>query len=148
MLMTVPFLSTQQKSFRQALTPYRSISKYRTPHQRKKARSYTIPLQATLKGLLILQYLEQSLKIAVEHFPYFGSHLSQKATIEAEIQNRLCCVSTFFRKLRNRVFDNHNLRKGTKVTVYKAVCIIILLYGSEAWVTSRCNLNTLESPQF
>ena len=29
--------------------------------------------------------------------------------------------------------------------VYKSVCITTLLYGSEAWVTYRCLLNTLET---
>ena len=80
----------------------------------------------------------------VEHFRYLGSHLSQKAIIEADIQHRICCANTSFRKLRNRVFDNHNLRKATKVVVYKAICITTLLYGSEAWVTHRCHPKTLE----
>ena len=56
-----------------------------------------------------------------ENFPCLGSHLSQKATIEAEIQHRICCASTSFRKLRHRVFDE------TKVMVYKTVLIITLL---------------------
>ena len=81
----------------------------------------------------------------VEHIPYLGSHLSQKASIEAELQHRICCASTSFRKLHHRVFDDHILRKETKVMVYKAVCITTLLYGSEAWVTYRCHLKTLET---
>ena len=36
----------------------------------------------------------------VEHFLYLGSHLSQKATLAAEIQHH--------------IFDDHNLRKETK----------------------------------
>ena len=81
----------------------------------------------------------------VEHFPYLGSHLSQKATIEADIQHRICCASTSFRTLRHRVFDDHNLRKKAKVMVYKAVCITTLIYGREAWVTYRRHLKTLEA---
>ena len=81
----------------------------------------------------------------VEHFPHLGSHLSQKATIEAEIQHRICCASTSLGKLRHRVFDDLNLRKETKVMIYKTVCITTLLYGSEAWVTYRCHLKTLET---
>ena len=80
----------------------------------------------------------------VEHFPYLGSHLSQKATVEAEIQHRICCASTSLKNLRNRVFDNNVLRRDTKVMIYKAICITTLLYGSEAWVTYRCHLKTLE----
>ena len=53
----------------------------------------------------------------VEHFPCLGSELSQKTTIEVEIQQRICCASTSFRKLRHRVFDGHNLRKEANVVV-------------------------------
>ena len=81
----------------------------------------------------------------VEHFPYLPSHLSQKATIDAEIQHHICCACTSFRKLCHRVFVDHNIRKETKVIVYKAICITTLLYGSEAWVTYRCHLKTLET---
>ena len=75
----------------------------------------------------------------VEQFPYLGSHLSKKAAYEAEIQHR---ASTSFRKLRNRVFDNHNLRKDTKEMISKP--FVLPLYGSEAWVTYRCHLKTVE----
>ncbi|KAI0211639.1 hypothetical protein LSAT2_003497 [Lamellibrachia satsuma] len=40
--------------------------------------------------------------------------LYQKATIEADIQHRICCARTSARKLRHRVFDDHNFRKETK----------------------------------
>ena len=92
-----------------------------------------------MTDLPTLTYMEQPLKL----FPYVGSHLSQKAAFETEIQYRIWCTGTSSRKLRNRVFDNHNLRKKTKVMVYKAVCITTLLYGSEAWVAYRCHLKTL-----
>ena len=95
------------------------------------------PLEIKIYGGILVE--------VVEHFPYLGSHLSQKATIEAEIQHRIfCCASTSFRKLRHRVIDDDNLMKETTVMVYKAVCITTLLYGSEAWVTYRCHLKTLD----
>ena len=43
----------------------------------------------------------------VEHFPYSGSHLSQKATIEADIQHRNSLYHHILHGLRNRV--THNL---------------------------------------
>ena len=81
----------------------------------------------------------------VEHFQYLRSHLSQQASIEANIQHRICCARTSFRKLRNRVYDNHNLREDTKVMAYKAVCINTLLYGREAWIIYRCHLKNLDN---
>ena len=60
----------------------------------------------------------------VEHFPYLGSRLSQKATIEAEIQHRNILYHHILRGLRNRV--THNLMEETKVMFYKAVCTITL----------------------
>ena len=60
----------------------------------------------------------------VEHFPYLGSHLSQKATIEAEIQHRNILYHHILPGLHNRV--THNLMEETKVMVYKAVCTITL----------------------
>ena len=47
------------------------------------------------------------------------------------------------RKPRNRVFDNHNLRKDTKVMIYKAVCITTLRERGVGY-TYRCHLKTLE----
>ena len=60
----------------------------------------------------------------VEHFPYLGSHLSQKATIEAKIQHRNILYHHILHGLRNRV--THNLMEETKVMVNKAVCTITL----------------------
>lgn len=81
----------------------------------------------------------------VEHFPYLGSHLSQNATIDEEIQHRIHSASAAFFKLRQRVFENRDLRKSTKIMVYKAVVITSLLYCSETWTTYRRHVQTLES---
>ncbi len=135
-------LSTQRGGENVSLTSLQKhIKIYDAPSTTGKPRSCSSPLQATLKDLLILTYLGQP---TFEKIPYLGSHLSQKATFEADIQHRICCASTSFRKRRNQGFDNHNLRKDTKVMAYNAFCIDILLYGSEAWVTHRCHLKTFD----
>ena len=54
-----------------------------------------------------------------------GSMSRLKAT---KMTNTAFISSSSFRKLRNQVFDNKNLRKDTKVMVYKAVCITTLFY--------------------
>ena len=59
----------------------------------------------------------------VDHFPYFGSHLSSKADIQDEIQYRLNCAGAAYGRLRTRVFQNRNIQTDTKLAVYKAVVL-------------------------
>ena len=80
----------------------------------------------------------------VDHFPYLGSHLSNQADIDAEIQHRLSCASSSFARLRRRVFDDKDIRSDTKLLVYKAVVLPTLLYGSETWTTYRRHIKSLE----
>ncbi|XDV53782.1 hypothetical protein PO909_022204 [Leuciscus waleckii] len=49
-----------------------------------------------------------------------------------------------FSRLYGRVWNNNNLKKDTKVSVYKAVVLTTLLYGAESWVTYRHHLRPLE----
>ena len=80
----------------------------------------------------------------VDRFSYLGSHLSSNTNIDDEVQYRLRCANSAFGKLRKRVFDNHDLRIGTKIKVYEAVVLPTLLYGSETWTTYRRNIKALE----
>ena len=57
---------------------------------------------------------------------------------------RIGLAAASFGRLSDRVFRNRNLRTSTKVKVYKAVCLSILRYGSECWVTYRSRLKQLE----
>ena len=43
------------------------------------------------------------------------------------------------------MFLNHNLAIPTKVAVYKAVCVSVLLNGCEAWTPYRRHIKTLEA---
>jgi len=43
-------------------------------------------------------------------------------------------ASSAFGRLTKRVFLNHNLAiPTTKVAVYRAVCVSVMLYGCETW---------------
>lgn len=81
----------------------------------------------------------------MDHFTYLGSLLSSKAVIDDEMQHRLSCASGAFSRLRKRVFENRDLWTRTKILVYKAVVLLTLLYGSEAWTTYSRNLRALEA---
>jgi len=81
----------------------------------------------------------------VEHFTYLGSVLSANCDITHEVQQRIKSASADFGRLSSRVFFNHNLTIDTKVAVHKAMCISILLYGSESWTLYRHHFKALEA---
>jgi len=81
---------------------------------------------------------------AVQQFTYLGCTISSDARIDKEVDNRLAKASSVFGRLYDRVWNNKHLTKATKVSVYRAVVLTTLLYGSESWVTYRHHLRLLE----
>lgn len=73
----------------------------------------------------------------VSDFVYLGSNISANCSLDHEINRRLGKASTTFGRLSKRVFDNKNLTIKTKVRVYEACVLSILLYGAESWTTYR-----------
>jgi len=57
--------------------------------------------------------------------------------VKSEVEHRIKAALSAFGRLTHRVFLNHNLAISTKVSVYKAVCVSVLLYGCEAWTLYR-----------
>ena len=53
-------------------------------------------------------------------------------------------ASRAFGRLCERVFQNHNLSLPTKVKVYEAICLSVLLNGSGAWTLYARHIRTLE----
>ncbi|XP_043353719.1 uncharacterized protein LOC122456749 [Dermochelys coriacea] len=80
----------------------------------------------------------------VEYFACLGSHFSQRADIDFENQQKLCCASLAFGRLSHWVFNNHNIGTQGRLLVYKVVVISTLLCGGETWVTYRKHLKNLE----
>ncbi|CAH1231299.1 Hypp378 [Branchiostoma lanceolatum] len=80
----------------------------------------------------------------VPSFTYLGSTLSVNCDITDEVQRRIGLASASFGRLASRVFLNRNLTVTTKVAVYRAVCLSILLYASESWTLYRRHFRTLE----
>ena len=73
----------------------------------------------------------------VDKFTYLGSSLSKSATVDSEISTRLGIASTNFGKLTKRVWNNRHLSTKSKVRVYEACVLSILLYGVETLATYR-----------
>ncbi len=61
--------------------------------------------------------------VNVEEFPHFGSTVSTKANIDAEVRHRIICASAAFGRLRRRVFENKGILVSTKILFYKAVIL-------------------------
>ena len=80
----------------------------------------------------------------VHQFTYLGCTITSDAKIDRDIDNRLAKANSAFGRLYNRVWKNKHLKKSTKISVYRAVVLTTLLYGSESWVTYRHHLRLLE----
>ena len=80
----------------------------------------------------------------VDRFTYLGSVVTIDGSVTSEVARRIGLAAASFGRLSDRVFRNRNLRTSTKVKVYKALCLSILQYGSECWVTYRSHLKQLE----
>ena len=83
----------------------------------------------------------------INRFKYLGSFVSKDCNLKVEITSRIQATSSAFGRLRQRVFDNHDLTVATKIAVYKQCLLPILLYGSETWTLYShdiCQLRTFQ----
>ncbi|XP_069996592.1 uncharacterized protein [Penaeus vannamei] len=71
----------------------------------------------------------------VEKFTYLGSIIAKNTSVDQDICTRLGKAATTFGRLTNRVWKNKTLSIRTKVQVYEACVLSILLYGTECWAT-------------
>ncbi|XP_063534978.1 uncharacterized protein LOC134744961 [Cydia strobilella] len=72
---------------------------------------------------------------SVDHFCYLGSTTTSNLCNNREIDTRIGRAATTFGKLSKRVWTNNRLTMSTKVHVYQACVLSILLYASETWTT-------------
>lgn len=92
----------------------------------------------------VIHIHESALK-NVDNFTYLGSSISSVNSLDHEINCRLGKAGTSFGRLTKRVFSNKRLTLRTKIKVYEACVLSILLYGSESWVTYRRQEHKLNS---
>ena len=83
------------------------------------------------------------LKITNE-FIYLGGILSSDCQADKEVNRRICKASAAFARIRQRVINSHNLRLATKVSVYRAICLSVLLYGTETITVYSRHIRLLE----
>ena len=81
---------------------------------------------------------------SVDTFCYLGSMMSSDATLDAEITHRIAKASSSFGRLRKRLWNEHGVSLGTKISVYRAVVLSTLLYASETWTLYRHHIRKLD----
>jgi len=72
---------------------------------------------------------------AVQQFTYLGSTVTEKLSLDTEIDQRIGKAATTLARLKSRVWTNAKLTVKTKMAVYNACVLSTLLYGSETWTT-------------
>ena len=80
----------------------------------------------------------------VDKFCYLGCILTSDAKADEDINSRIAKASAAFGRLRNRLWDEHGIRLDTKISMYVAVVLTILLYGCETWTLYRHNIRELD----
>uniref|UniRef100_A0A8C9WDN1 Reverse transcriptase domain-containing protein n=1 Tax=Scleropages formosus TaxID=113540 RepID=A0A8C9WDN1_SCLFO len=70
----------------------------------------------------------------VHAFDYLGSTITDTMSLEPELNKRIGKAATTLSSLSRRVWTNGMLSKRTKIKVYCACVLGVLLYGSETWI--------------
>ena len=71
----------------------------------------------------------------VDRFTYLGSTVTNKLSLDVELDQRIAKAATTLGRLSSRVWESKWLTKATKMSVYSACVLSTLLYGSESWTT-------------
>ena len=81
----------------------------------------------------------------VKEFTYLGSIIASNGHIEAELQKRMSKASMSFGRLRERLWNNHNVSIRVKGKIYRAIILSTLLYGAETWTVYRRHVKKLHA---
>ena len=78
----------------------------------------------------------------VDNICYLGSVISNAGSIDNEVQRRIGLACSAFGKVASSLFLSRDLSVKTRVRVYRAICLSVLLHSSETWVPYRRNIRT------
>ena len=77
------------------------------------------------------------------HFKYLGSYLSFDLTDDFDIENRLASANSAMGALKH-FWNNQYADLHTKVAIFKAIPLNLLLWGCETWALRESHLNSLD----
>jgi hypothetical protein len=72
----------------------------------------------------------------VPNFIYLGSKISRRGGIDEELTRRKALASDILRRFRRPLWRHRNISNRTKMRIYNASVLSVLLYGSETWPLS------------
>jgi len=81
---------------------------------------------------------------AVDHFCYLSSILSTDVNAVTDISARIAKASSSFGRLSKSLWNNHGVWLDTKVAVYKAAVLSVLVFGCESWTLYRRHIRKLD----
>ena len=84
----------------------------------------------------------------VKSFVYLGSTVTENAVLDKEIGARIGKASSSFGKLTERLWKEHDISLGTKISVYNAAVIPTLLFGCETWAPFKKQIRHLAYDAF
>jgi len=80
----------------------------------------------------------------VDKFCYLGSSISSDGSLDGEISQRIAKASAACGQLRNRLWNEDGVHLRTRIDVYRAVVLSILLYSCETWTIYRRHIHSLD----
>ena len=94
----------------------------------------TNTLDVTVDGALVKQ---------TSTFTYLGHKIAGDGSLDPELDTRIQKASGAYNQLGS-IWKNRNIQISTKIRIYKAAVLTVLLYGSEVWNTTKAQLHRLE----
>ena len=81
----------------------------------------------------------------MDEFRYLGSTISSNCSIDADITSWIAKASAMFGCLSRRLWNTSDVHLSTKLALYKAAVIPVLLYNCETWTMYRWQIRQLDS---
>ena len=72
----------------------------------------------------------------VDSFTYLGSLITNDGSSSRDVTSRIAKAASAKCRLSNPLFRKHRFGIRTKVNMYRALVVSVLLYGSESWSTT------------
>ena len=89
-------------------------------------------------------FIDNSQVKVTNTFTYLGSKISNTGISNDEIKVRIGKAGTAFGKLKS-IFNTKHISTKTKINLYNALVLSILLYGSETWTIYATEANKLDA---
>ena len=80
----------------------------------------------------------------VDSFTYLGSLITNDGSSSRDITSRIAKAASAVYRLSNPLFHKHRISIQTKINMYRALVVSVLLYGSEAWATTLADRRRLD----